>query len=337
MKTLLSFTLIVLAVVLLNINLNAQEIYTVRPSGSGTVALHKINIATGKTISQVSIVKDIHNITGFRGMAVHPTSKVIYALAQDGPAIHYLVTINPTTGKVTEINEFLSGGSTVDGLAFDQTGNLYTRILSKIYKIDISTAAKTEVASISLGSEVGIAYNPTDNRLYIAGDNGRLARINLVNGVSNIITTALPDNFYAIALTYRAGTNDFIYTTADDIYKVETDGSNVKLSTEETQFGFKGLFDAQILTSARDTKPVQVKFDIYPNPAENMLYIEKVDPAENESHTGRIYNALGEVMGNEFLLDRSRRIDISGFPNGVYFISLTNSNGISMYYKIVKL
>ncbi|MBQ4205847.1 MAG: T9SS type A sorting domain-containing protein, partial [Bacteroidales bacterium] len=65
-------------------------------------------------------------------------------------------------------------------------------------------------------------------------------------------------------------------------------------------------------------------FNIYPNPANNMLYVEGEDIEIVE-----IYNSLGQrVLAVEGVAEKTS-IDVASFDNGVYVVRVVGSNGIS--------
>lgn len=65
-------------------------------------------------------------------------------------------------------------------------------------------------------------------------------------------------------------------------------------------------------------------FNIYPNPASEMLYIEM--PMSVNQVEATIYNVLGSVVGTHAIAASNATIDISGLKQGVYFITITAEN-----------
>ena len=64
-------------------------------------------------------------------------------------------------------------------------------------------------------------------------------------------------------------------------------------------------------------------FTIYPNPANNILFVETrliaSLPVANEY---RITNLMGQTVLTGNLTDETQQIDVSGLPQGMYFISV---------------
>ena len=67
---------------------------------------------------------------------------------------------------------------------------------------------------------------------------------------------------------------------------------------------------------------INTTFSVYPNPATNSIWI-KIPDEMNENYTIEIKNSLGQLM----LQSKSElSFDISGFPTGIYLISIQNKN-----------
>lgn len=78
------------------------------------------------------------------------------------------------------------------------------------------------------------------------------------------------------------------------------------------------------------------KFDnfvlLYPNPADDFIYLE-IQNYDGAKVNVNIINLQGEIMFNKDLDSDFEQIDISDFPNGVYFVKVISS----MNYKIEKI
>jgi hypothetical protein len=80
-------------------------------------------------------------------------------------------------------------------------------------------------------------------------------------------------------------------------------------------------------------------FNIYPNPAKDLLTIEINSLKQNKNNEYTIYSVLGNVITRKTLAEISgsyqESIDISSLANGLYFIEVT-LNGVSSTKKIIK-
>lgn len=73
--------------------------------------------------------------------------------------------------------------------------------------------------------------------------------------------------------------------------------------------------------------------NIYPNPANNILYIEGV--FDNSNNNLQIYNSLGSLIISKQITQNITTIDISQLSNGVYFVKILSDNFIYKQ-KIIK-
>ncbi len=90
------------------------------------------------------------------------------------------------------------------------------------------------------------------------------------------------------------------------------------------------------LTTGINSTNIQSTFNVHPNPTTGIVYI-KYDNKEQQLVDLKVLNSLGEVLLTETLkVDGSinKRLDLSGYANGVYQIVLTNSEQ-TLYRKFV--
>jgi hypothetical protein len=127
-----------------------------------------------------------------------------------------LVTVGAITG--------LQGGESVVGIDFrPATGELFAvGSNSRLYTINKTTAAATFVAAISTalsGTEFGVDFNPTVDRLRIVSNTGQNLRVNPLNGaaiVDGVINPGTPN------VTAAAYTNSFFGATTTTLYDIDT-------------------------------------------------------------------------------------------------------------------
>ncbi len=77
-----------------------------------------------------------------------------------------------------------------------------------------------------------------------------------------------------------------------------------------------------------------VELDIFPNPV-----IEKLNlfiPIEHINGILTIYNLVGQQVYQSLIINTTNQLDISGYPNGTYFI-VYNKGSIIQYNKIIKI
>lgn len=79
--------------------------------------------------------------------------------------------------------------------------------------------------------------------------------------------------------------------------------------------------------------------EIYPNPTNNTVTV-KIDETISGNLTIQVVDALGRLIDNQALIKANtvseNHIDLSDYPEGMYFIKLSNEQGSSVIKKIIK-
>ncbi len=79
----------------------------------------------------------------------------------------------------------------------------------------------------------------------------------------------------------------------------------------------------QTQTGILNSKILNVEIQTYPNPANDKIFINGITSQKNTRVI--LYNNIGEVIINK---NNATEIDVSGIPNGIYFLKLQNETGI---------
>ncbi len=75
------------------------------------------------------------------------------------------------------------------------------------------------------------------------------------------------------------------------------------------------------VTETLGVDDVELKdFSLYPNPTKDQLYFN----SSQIINRIRIYNAVGQLLGDYLLNDTDGEINISKLENGIYFIKINN-------------
>ena len=75
-----------------------------------------------------------------------------------------------------------------------------------------------------------------------------------------------------------------------------------------------------------------VSFSVYPNPADNTLYVDGLQMGDE----WKVYNTFGQLLLSEKCMNTNQKtVDIHSFANGVYVIRFTG-NTINRTSKFVK-
>jgi hypothetical protein len=160
-------------------------------SGDAPIAgnLYTVNLANG-TASLVGAIRlPGSKPIGVTGMAVHPSSGVLYGITseQSPNSPRSLVTIDPTSGAASLVGDLGRNGSDI---AFDAKGTLYVwlPVTSQLGTVDISNATVTPIGRPGpAGSPAGIAIDP-NGMVYVTskGASGTLDNVDLVTGALQI-------------------------------------------------------------------------------------------------------------------------------------------------------
>ncbi len=250
-----------------------------------------------------------------------------------------------TAAQVFNLN---LGASFLNGLAHDDSGNLYATDFSAktIYKVNIAAQTDSIIASGLVQSPNGIIFDQPNNRCVFVnwGSNVPIKAINLSTyAVSTIISTTLSNcdgvardgqgryfvsnwgaqsvvrydsDFVAPPTTVGTGLSspaDIFYDVTHDILAVPNSGNNTVTFLD---FNTTGI-DEQ----SNDAMSVA-----YPNPASSFLTIEIAD--ENIG-TLLIYNSTGQLIHEQSYVQYGNEIyvNVSNLDFGNYFYSITITGG----------
>ncbi|MDB9961465.1 FG-GAP-like repeat-containing protein [Oceanihabitans sp.] len=116
-----------------------------------------------------------------------------------------------------------------------------------------------------------------------------------------------------IKVTWLSGIVDIMYDVNANQFINLVEGSNPELSVTE--------FDIENIS-------------IYPNPANNYLYINTHDFIDNTTSNAEIFSILGQRQSVDYD-ENSKQFDVSKLRNGMYFLKLTIDNS-QFIYKFIK-
>lgn len=88
---------------------------------------------------------------------------------------------------------------------------------------------------------------------------------------------------------------------------------------------------AVVVAGVEAVEDDSMSLSIYPNPTENLIWIDG-QMNSNEEVVIEIFNSLGEVLHYEKLnpsMQMHHRIDLSGYPNGVYLTKVQSGNKVT--------
>lgn len=187
---------------------------------NGVQALYQINLATG----QAEKLGDLPNSVSLVGMAF-PTEEVAYAV--DGN--NNLMIFNPFIAGSPIIKTLtgLQSGETLYGIDFrPANGQLYAiSSTSRLYTINTSNGVATLVGSgpfspALTGTDVGMDFNPTVDRIRVVSNMGQNLRLNPNDGTVAAVDGNL--NPGPVVVTAAAYTNNFAGATTTVLFDIST-------------------------------------------------------------------------------------------------------------------
>ncbi|MDR1653358.1 MAG: T9SS type A sorting domain-containing protein [Prevotellaceae bacterium] len=131
------------------------------------------------------------------------------------------------------------------------------------------------------------------------------------------------NNITHVKIIDVVGTVDPQYATRDSNGNIVNDPYPTAFASCGFDLTGLGVIHNRNNTTALQT-PAQMTASVYPNPCAGILHIKA------ENCKAAIYNALGQKMQQWQQNDNIKSIDMSMYPNGVYFVELKNNNSQKM-------
>ena len=78
------------------------------------------------------------------------------------------------------------------------------------------------------------------------------------------------------------------------------------------------------ITVGLEEKPTENSFVVYPNPANNVLFVESRRATSLQTQSYRITNLMGQTLLQGSITAENQQINIENLPAGMYFISMDN-------------
>ncbi|UPS92653.1 T9SS type A sorting domain-containing protein [Bizionia sp. M204] len=144
--------------------------------------------------------------------------------------------------------------------------------------------------------------------------------------------------------TYLGGEDDesipWVFPFEDALYVAGRTSSSENIDTLESTYlegsqGYINKFSPSNLSVAESaTSP----FAIYPNPANDVLYIKLNDNMQSYSSSFKVYNVVGQEVLNTKLhtTESNQKVDVSGLSSGVYIASLVYNNQVFTHKIIIE-
>jgi len=222
--------------------------------------------------------------------------------------------------------------------ATDLGGNTNSCI-TNVFVVDQTQGSVTIVppASIACG-ETGVIFNSTVS----GGSAPYIYDWEIKKGASS--GWAITSGQGTPSITVNAGTgklklnlevNGVCGGKAKDKYKFTPDCSSPGEGANEVITNSISNNVKNTLTTITPTN--QIQLSIFPNPVQSQLNL--VFNNESPAAIIRVYNQIGQAMTEISLIssnDNSHQLNVNGFPDGVYFVSIRLENGKRISRKFVK-
>ncbi|MFC4635533.1 T9SS type A sorting domain-containing protein [Dokdonia ponticola] len=266
----------------------------------------------------------------------------------------YLSKIDPATGIVTPISTspFADTNTiTVAGSALDLQKQWY-HIFSdgRILSVDITTGTVVHDPVVDTSEFAyfnNLFFNAADRKLYAIGRNSTpaelfLTQIDPITGdVITISPTSLGESLALEGSALDPISGIYYFKRPNPISMVGVDvitGEEVS----ETPFDFtqsNGAFfghyyfggeTAQLL--ATDEFLIETDVTIFPNPTSDILQVDG-----NNISRIQVYAFTGqELVNSDYTNEERIQLDVSAYPEGVYFLKVFNNNQASSTLKFIK-
>jgi sugar lactone lactonase YvrE len=169
-----------------------------------------------------------------------------------------------------------------------------------------------------------------ESNLYVADrNNDRIRKVNLTTGlITTVAGTGIGgysgDNGLATSAQIDAP-QGLTMDRCGDLYISEINAPRVRrVDLDSCKTSSSPTHESISISTQND-------FSIYPNPANDVLHIGKL----NAGAAYTIYNVVGSLQQQDVLRARSNEIDISSLPVGVYVVEV-KSDGMRMVRRFVK-
>jgi hypothetical protein len=119
----------------------------------------------------------------------------------------------------------------------------------------------------------------------------------------------------------------------NDVYNFEINENNIfTFGNARFEIVFAKIKTSNINMLDRNN---EIKISVYPNPATDVLNINLSNANLKNSHLC-ITNVSGQQLLNTSMIGADAKINIEDLSNGVYFVTITNQNGLNQTVKFVK-
>lgn len=207
---------------------------------------------------------------------------------------------------------------------------------------DLSTGA-VDHALIDVGGNEDIVYDmevSSTGELWVTGRSIEQANASDTYYRSDAFGVAYYPNYTNVHNGYAVQENfDTDYQDGADAVAVQSDGKAVFAGFVATSSAFvqkSGLFrlDPSVVAATPAIEKVEVEFQLYPNPAADEVHLAWVG-SSTEALDLTCFSSDGRLVFQQQGFRSGDRLMVSDWPEGVYFITLENVQGVFHHSRVV--
>lgn len=302
---------------------------------------YSVNVLTGTVTSDPILGGNII------GLEYNCNDSLFYGLYEDA-GNYFIATLNEITGQVTSLGSVATMDGAVSGSFFLNTfDNTYGFITVSGSNYELRTyqlPSGTLVNSFNFPDNVvGLEYNSFHNSVYgLWNDNGdyKLEEINLTNGQHTTVNTIPGVNPGFIAEAQCSDINGnytfrgFNVNNQLTIFTIDLSDASIVDSFPNAE-NSSGLEVGNCLGVTLNTQEEKIEsLEIFPNPSKENFTLNSEKPVESYA----IYSTTGSLIYRENTNNKtSIQVQTVNLNPGIYFISLTFSNGTFISKRLILL
>jgi uncharacterized repeat protein (TIGR03803 family) len=251
----------------------------------------------------------------FNGMAVNGLSKpfaasdgkiygaMLYGGSYEVGSVYKYNPVTHLCWDILQFNPYDSGTLPYASLAETTEHDIIGATINKLYKFDVSDSLRVTLHSFG-GTDGSDVYSAP-----------------VVNSSNLIFGTTTSGGTYNSGVVYKFDLSDSTFTKLFDF-----DSINGK-----TPGGSSLLLTGDVL-NREEYESKQFDVGVYPVPANDRIFIEC-----NENMNISVFNIIGELVLQKKLSKNDNEVDIRTLPKGIYILTLSGADNLTVQKKIIKV
>lgn len=291
---------------LLKIDGNGNTIWVNKPHGASNE--YGRNVAVNSN-NEVFLIGNFQGTTNFASNSIYSgqAQPAAINIASNGGTDNFIMKFNSTNGNSVWVKTFGgTGDEYISSATFDASNNIFS---TGYFNNTVDFDPNGGVANVVSTSMDAFVSKLNSNGDYVwatrfGGNGNEVATGIIVTTSGKIITSG-----------YFGGNCYFNPNYTDNVFSIGGDDAFVQV-----------MSDAVLSNSSFNSN--NLKFDMYPNPAQDYLIIE----SNSEIKQVQFYSISGQLV----LTSKLQEIPISSLITGIYFVKIENVNGEIATQKLVK-